>query len=506
MKQNNKTLLSLQEILTAVDGKLIFSDGKKSEDFFFDNVVTDSRNVKENSLFVPLVGEVQDGHIYIHQAINNGATVIFAATSWVEKNLEEVAAWSHLNVFLIQVENTLSALQDSAACYVKKFPKLIRIGITGSSGKTTTKEIAASIFSQYGNVICNEGNFNSETGLPLSVFRIREEHEIGIFEMGMNRVGEMSELANVLRPQYVIITNIGTAHIGILGSRDNIAIEKKSSCKFFNENCILCVNENDDYKDFLAKGNPGKTIFYGENLSFVKNVEDMGLEGTRFTIDNNQVNFKLYGKYNFLDALAVVALAKEIGVSSDKIAKGLESVKALFGRAQIVKNFLGKENCTLILDCYNANPDSMGEAVKFCGNLKISGNKYFLLGDMLELGESSKKDHENIGLLVLDFVKKDLQEKNCEKIEKSKIKAIFVGKEMEYAGNILENEISLNGLVESKKYLKDEGASYKKIAEYLKQNIKENDLILVKGSRGMALEVIVKEVEKLCQDIGGVND
>lgn len=505
MNQKIKTLLSLQEILTAVDGKLIFSDGKKSEDFFFDNVVTDSRNVKENSLFVPLVGEVQDGHIYIHQAIKNGAAVIFAATSWVENNWEEVAAWSHLNVFFIQVENTLKALQDAAACYVKKFPMLIKIGITGSSGKTTTKEIAASIFSQYGNVICNEGNFNSETGLPLSVFRIRDEHEIGIFEMGMNRVGEMSELASVLQPKYVIITNIGTAHIGILGSRDNIAIEKKSSCKFFDKTCVLCVNKNDDYKDFLAKDNPGKTIFYGEDLPFIKNIEDMGLEGTRFTIDNNQVNFKLYGKYNFLDALAVIALAKEVGISSEKIAKGLENVKALFGRAQIVKNFLGKKNSTLILDCYNANPDSMSEAIKFCGNLKTNGNKFFLLGDMLELGDSSKKDHENIGQLILDFVKKDLIENNCKSSEQSKIRAIFVGKEMEIAGKTLEeSEIYLNGQVECKKYLKDEGKSYKEIGKYLKDQIKENDLILVKGSRGMALELIVKEVEKLFQETGGV--
>lgn len=475
-----ESLMSLEEILKSTNGKLVYSPSEKIE-FCFDNVTTDSRQVKENSLFVPLVGERQDGHIYIHQAIQNGATVIFAAISWVKNNWEEIAAKlayeESKSFWVIGVENTLYALQDAAANYVQKFPNLKRIGITGSSGKTTTKEIAVSVFSQFFDVIYNEGNFNSETGLPLSVFKIRKNHQVGIFEMGMNRFGEMAELAKVLKPQYVIITNIGTAHIGILGNRDNIAKEKKSSLNYFTDKSVVCVNKNDDYADFLTKDIPGKAKFYSDSMETISNIVDLGLEGTSFYINDEYVKFNLYGKYNFHNALSVISMAQEFGIPDEKIALGLKNVKILFGRAQIIRNFANIMGCTLVLDCYNANPDSMSASLNFCGGVDVSGTKYFVLGDMKELGKDSVSDHKKIMELILAFVK-----------NAQKIKVFLFGSEMSAVANLLEEKVSYEVFSENS----DSQIDY--VVDYLLNNLKSGDLVLVKGSRGMALERVTNKI------------
>ena len=224
--KQEESLLSLDEVLLAAKGVLL--NKEVPETFCFTSVVTDSRQVSAGGLFVPLLGEKQDGHTYIPQALEKGATVVFVVKDKAkETDYVSLFVKRYPTVFFVAVENTLYALQHIACMYVKKFPKLIKIGITGSNGKTTTKEILAHLLSEKYSVIMNQGNLNSETGLPLSVFAIREYHEVGIFEMGMNRRGEISELASVLLPDVGVITNIGTAHIGILGSKDAIAEEKK---------------------------------------------------------------------------------------------------------------------------------------------------------------------------------------------------------------------------------------------------------------------------------------
>lgn len=226
---NEESLLSLEKTISSVNGIYIGSETNKNL-FYFSNVVTDSRNVVENSLFVPLVGEFQNGHIYVDQAIEKGATVIFIDSKEYESNSNKYKELTEecKNLSVIVVENTLYALQAIAETYVEQFPELIKVAITGSSGKTTTKELVVSVLKQKYNVVYTQGNFNSETGLPLSVFKIRKEHEVGVFEMGMNRQDEIGEISKVLKPEYAIITNIGSAHIGMLGSRDNIAIEKNN--------------------------------------------------------------------------------------------------------------------------------------------------------------------------------------------------------------------------------------------------------------------------------------
>ncbi|MCR5607059.1 MAG: UDP-N-acetylmuramoylalanyl-D-glutamate--2,6-diaminopimelate ligase, partial [Treponema sp.] len=307
--ENIKSLLDTASLLKAVNGKLFTAN-----EVCFTSVSIDSRNVKKNSLFVPLIGENQNGHDYIPSALKNGASVVFVAAKDFDsrKDFYSKLQAEYSDTSFVIVNNTLAALQDAAAEYVSLFPNLIKIGVTGSSGKTTTKEILVSILSQRFNVISNVGNFNSETGLPLSVFNIRSEHEVGVFEMGMNRVNEIGELANVLKPKYGIITNIGTAHIGILGSRQGIACEKKKIfSRFTGKSCVGFVPADDDFCDYLMADVNGSVKKYSKETCGVSNVEDAGLEGTRFLLGSESVILKLPGKYNLKNTLAAILLSKE---------------------------------------------------------------------------------------------------------------------------------------------------------------------------------------------------
>lgn len=471
--ENISSLLNLSDTLKAVGGVLLNGDFD-GKNFCFTSVATDSRKVVKNSLFVPLIGEFQDGHSYVPQAVGAGASAVFISKKTDSKTLAKLKtlAQNQKKVAFILVEDTLRALQNAAEEYAGKFPGLIRCAVTGSSGKTTTKEIAASVLSQKFSVVATEGNFNSETGLPLSVFRIRKNHELGLFEMGMNRVNEIREIAKVFKPEFAVITNIGTAHIGILGSRENIAKEKKNIFNYIDEKGAAFIPENDDFKDFLAKDVKGEVVFYGENSDKnVKLVRDEGLSGTVFSVDGVEMRLALPGHYNFLNALAAVALAKKLGLTAAEIKRGIESLKPLGGRSQIIK---GK--FTVLEDCYNANPDSMEKAIELCSESKKenpSQKKIFVLGDMLELGSLSKSEHEKIGGLAAksgaDFV-------------------IFAGDEMKAAYE------KASSVEKSRKFFhvsgKDENA-VKKIAQIINRLASSGDLILLKGSRGMGLERVI---------------
>src|SRR5574344_1557813 len=323
----SQSLLSLEEILSATNGTCISS----CSSFSFTSVATDSRQVADGTLFIPLIGEKQDGHAFIPQSAEKGASAVFVCAKNYDADKKMYASLMEKFplVTFITVNNTLSALQNAAAKYVEKFPSLIRIGVTGSSGKTTTKEIAAAILSQKYSVITNKGNLNSETGLPLSVFNIRAEHQIGLFEMGMNRVNEMGEIASVLKPQYAVITNIGTAHIGILGSRENIAAEKSKIFNYFNGKGVAVIPADDDFTKYLASRVDGRIVYYGEGSkkSIVKFVEDRGLDGTSFTVGGIPCVLPLPGKYNFKNAQAAVALAEQLGLSPAQIVNGIRDLK-----------------------------------------------------------------------------------------------------------------------------------------------------------------------------------
>lgn len=455
MQTDGQTLLDFTTLVSAVHGSAV---APADTDFCFTSVAIDSRKCVASSLFVPLIGTQQDGHAYIPQAIENGATVIFVAQSEYETKPDFYRTLSDEKcVAFIIVKNTMTALQDAAACYVAQFPDLIKIGITGSSGKTTTKEIMANVLSQKFNVVMNEGNLNSETGLPLSVFAIRAEHEVGIFEMGMNRRGEIAEIARVLLPSIAVITNIGTAHIGILGSRAAIAEEKKNIFAHFTKNSVGFVSETDSFARFLADVPCGTVNTFGlHSNKRVSDVASSTLDGTVFAYDNSFVCFPIPGKHNFYNALAAINVAEYLRLSPAEIKKGLETVKTIFGRSQVYR---GEK--TLVHDCYNANPDSMESAITFCDDLDWKGKRIYVLGDMLELGEMSQTEHEKIGARVassaVDY-------------------ALFFGEQMKYAYEACKG-----------KKQSFWSADITDIINELKVNACTGDLVMLKASKGMAL-------------------
>lgn len=469
LENQAKSLMSLDQVLSAVDG-IVLSKKENVKSFCFTSVATDSRNCKELSLFIPLVGSV-DGHDYIEKAFENGARSVFVTDFYVRFHPNEIQLFSKNGMCIICVSHTMYALQNLAAAYLDQFTSIKKIGITGSSGKTTTKEILVSLLSQKFSVVCNEGNLNSETGLPLSVFSVKENHEYGVFEMGMNRKGEIGELAGVLKPHYGIITNIGTAHIGILGTKAAIAEEKKRIFTFFNKNSCAVIPSDDEYAEYLIKGVKGTVLSYGKYDDLgITDVKDEGLFGTSFVLHKEKITFPLPGKYNFHNTLAALCVALREGITEHDVKKSFASFKPLFGRTEILYG-----DITIIQDCYNANPDSMKEACGFFESVEWSGKKWYVLGDMLELGDESETAHRRIGSMLSN----------------SSAEGFFLlGQEMAYAYEELSKHCGDKVMYQSA--VDNEDVSV--FANEICTKISKNDLILIKGSRGLKLERVTEKL------------
>ena len=474
---NNLYLMSFSDLSHAIGGRL-FTGGEQQENGLcsagFSSVSVDSRAVTPGGLFVALRGAALDGHRFVEAAFKAGAAGALVDFSAMEDTALGLYALARsYNRVLVAVENTLKGLQEAARAYLNQFPNLLRIGITGSSGKTTTKEIAVAIIKREKKVVMNEGNLNSETGLPLSVFNVRAHHEVGVFEAAMNHHGEMADLARVLNPHIALITNIGSAHIGQLGSRDAIAAEKKNLFHEFTGSNTAFVPAEDEYRDFLAKDVRGRVVFYGaSSFSGLRDIKDLGLEGTEFNWEGETARFGLPGRFNFANVLAAIALALEVKVSAESIRRGIESVKPLFGRGEI---FYGR--ATVVRDCYNANPESARAAVEFCDSLDWKGRRVYVMGSMLELGEMSGASHADLGR----------QLKSC------KADMVFLfGDEMSPAADAMREEErrdnSLQGALVPFFHTRD----MKELSLAVDEYIKHGDLVLLKGSRGCALETLTE--------------
>jgi UDP-N-acetylmuramoyl-tripeptide--D-alanyl-D-alanine ligase len=444
----------------AVSGRLL---GRASGQAGFSSVCIDSRKARPGSLFVALAGSVQDGHRYVEAAFKAGAAgALVERTALNNPALELPETARHYGRPLVAAENSLRALQDAAMAYLEGFPRLVTIGITGSSGKTTTKSIAAAIVAGERETVMNPLNLNSETGLPLAAFETRGRHQVGIFEMGMNRSREIAELARVLKPHIALITNIGLSHIGKIGSLEGIALEKKQIFLYQHESDRALIPSDCPFRDLLTRDIGGTVRFYGPQLEGLGPVRDLGLLGSEIVWAGEPVRFKLPGKHNLANAVAAIAIARELGIGDAAIRRGLESVEPLFGRSEVLSG-----DMTVIRDCYNANPESTAAAISFCDGLAHPGRKVYVLGSMLELGEASAAAHRDLALALA----------------RSAADMVFLyGGEMGEAATVLAE--GPGGKPGRFFHTNDMDELSSALGGY----VKAGDLVLVKGSRGCELE------------------
>ncbi|CAH0347198.1 UDP-N-acetylmuramoyl-tripeptide--D-alanyl-D-alanine ligase [Bacillus sp. CECT 9360] len=429
-------------------------------------VSIDSRNISAQNLFVPLNGEQVNGHQYVEKAMQQGASV----SLWQEDVPNRPAG-----VPLIIVKDTLQALQNLAAEYRQQLTIKV-VGITGSNGKTTVKDMTAALLGTTYKVHKTSGNYNNHIGLPLTILSMKEDTEVAVLEMGMSSRGEIEFLSKLARPDVAIITNIGEAHLLDLGSREEIAGAKLEIISGLRSNGTLIFHGDEPLLKSRLEGDQ----FNRRLLSFGRSdMNDLypltiqqGQDHTSFTLKSSETEYTIpvLGTHNVLNALSAILAAKELGVEEEFIRKGLSSFQLTNMRMEMVEGSRGEK---IINDAYNASPTSMKAAIELIEGITGYDKKYLVLGDMLELGPREKAFHEDIGELI-----------NPDKINK-----VFTFGDLgaAIAAGASKKFSSENILVFQDKT---------ELIEELKKYTKSNDLILVKASRGMKLEEVVHALQK----------
>lgn len=467
--------MTLKNIALACDGTYI--GPKELEEKVIGGAVIDSRLVEEDYLFIPIKGERVDGHNFIPQVFEKGAGCVLS-----EIELENPAGP------YIRVDSSEEALKKIAAFYRQSLPIKV-VGITGSVGKTSTKEMISSVVSQKYNVHKTAGNFNNEIGLPLTVFGIRAEHEVAILEMGISDFNEMHRLSTVANPDICVITNVGLCHLENLGTRDGILKAKTECFDHMREGGLAILNGDDDKLSTKKIVNGRDTIFYGINEApqmdedgkpmasksiYATDVVNLGFEGMEAKIHTPVGEFKanitIPGEHNVYNALAATAVGLELGLTLDEIQKGIAEAKTIAGRTNLLK----ANGYNVIDDCYNANPVSMEAALDVLSHAK--GRTIAVLGDMGELGEDEKALHFGVGKCVAE----------------KKIHTLFCAGALsvEYKAGVESVEASGNAC--NVYHFENRDDMIMELLSY----VKEGDNILIKASHFMDFPKVVEALTK----------
>ena len=455
--------LTIKELILASEGQLV---SKCNEETIVSNIVIDSRKAGKDSAFVAIVGENLDGHNFINLAINQGCKTII-------KNKNNNVDIENKEVNVIEVSDTEIALGDIAKFYKNKF-KIPFIAVTGSVGKTTTRDMVYSTISAKYNSLKNVGNLNNQFGVPLTLFNLNKEHECAVIEMGMSGFNEIEYLANIVNPQIGIISNIGYSHVEHLGSRDGIFKAKMEIATNFDENSLLIVNGDDDClktlktKDLVYKL---RTFGFDKDNDIYCESYEMDEESINFVavINGKKEEFFIptVGKHNIYNAMAAILVGLNLNMTIEEIKDGLKNFQCTKNRLDIIK----KDKLTIIDSVYNASVDSMSAALNILG--RYENRRVAILGDMFEMGEFAEFGHRQVGKAALGNI--DIM--------------IAIGKDSEFiVKELKENNMNENNLYHFE--TKEEAI------ENLDNIIKDDDVILVKASRGMNLEKVVEYLNK----------
>ena len=452
--------LTLEHIASACHGSYHGPEEEKLLEIT--SVTKDSREVTKGALYIPFAGARVDGHDFILQAFEQGAFCVLT-----EHPLTTDRPW-------ILVDSTREAIRDLAEFYLAGLNIKV-IGITGSVGKTSTKEMIASVLSEKYRVLKTPGNFNNEIGLPLTIFGLTDEDEIAVLEMGISEFGEMTRLAKVARPEIGVITNIGLCHLENLGSRDGILKAKTEMFDFIPEGGSVFLNKDDDKLCTIESTSKRTVHFFGREKTdenYFTDVENLGFDGTKAVLHlkNNDgteetvsVLIPIPGEHMLYNALVAAAIGKELGLTTDEIREGIKKVETVAGRSNLIE----KDGVRLIDDCYNANPVSMKAALDLLAMAK--GRKIAVLGDMFELGEEEASLHYEVGTHIR---------------EGSLDLLLTVG--------TLSQKIEQGAKEQSPSLLTRHFSNNEELIAWLKNEIQEGDYVLIKASHGMKFAGIVE--------------
>jgi UDP-N-acetylmuramoyl-tripeptide--D-alanyl-D-alanine ligase len=453
-------MLGLDFVLKSTKGMLI--SGRKAGEF--SGVSTDSRKVSAGEIFFAIKGDNYDGHQFVDEALRKGAAGAV---------IENGSNAHNDGKLLIRVPSTVKALGDLASEWRKSFPGLKLAAITGSNGKTTTKEMASSIVSLKYETLKNTGNFNNLIGLPLTLFGLDGSYKAAVVEIGMNDFGEIRRLAEIAQPDTGAITNIGRAHLEKLGGLEGVAKAKGELVEGFSGDRVFVVNADDPYIDKISRNVKCRKIIYGVKTGgtdlTAKDIERDGFSGITFHMTADGKDFPVringIGMHNVMNALCASGIALSFGCGKEEICEGLLRFHPSYMRLELLDSPSGFR---VINDTYNANPDSMRSAIDELKRLKGNGRAIAVLGDMLELGESSEGEHVGLGEYLsasdVDFVIA------CGKFGQSLLKGTGVNTKCLFA------------------------SSHEEAANAVSEIARPGDLVLVKGSRGMRMEEVTKRL------------
>lgn len=457
--------MKVKDIIKICDGELIFGN----ENTICENFSKDTRQIQKGDIYVGIKGENFDGSLFYEKALENGAKVCILENVIIPEQIKE----KYKDSSIIIVKDTVKAIQQIAYFKRKKYDIPV-IAVTGSVGKTSTKDILASVISEKYKVLKTEGNLNNHIGLPFTILKLRD-HEALVVEMGMSNMGEISTLTNIAQPTIAVITNIGTSHIGNLGSRENILNAKLEILEGMQQDGILIINNDNDLLNEWNKNNKTYNVktFGIENKSDVT-ATDIVLEqySSKFLaiINNEKLNVEVPvgGKHFVYNALCALTVGEVLNIQKTEIIKGIKEFELTKNRMDVKKNKIG---ATIINDCYNANYDSMKAALEYISKIN-SNRKIAILGDMLELGEFSEEIHLKIGNEVVNnkidiLITVGDQAKNISK------KALELGMNKEQVYNFETN---------------------KEAVKLLNNILKSGDVVLIKASNGMHFNEIVREI------------
>lgn len=450
--------ITVKDIINVTKGKLIYGN----ENEICENFSRNTKEVKQGDIYIGFKGEIYDGGVFYEEAFSNGAK------GCIINEIEGLKLKEVENKFIIQVEDTVKAIGQIARYKREKY-NIPVIAVTGSVGKTSTKDIIASVVSQKYKTLKTQENLNNHIGMPLTILSLKD-HEALVVEMGMNHFGELSYLTNIAKPTIAVITNVGTAHIGNLGSRENILKAKLEILEGLPKDGVVIINnDNDLLHKWQLENKKYNVITYGinNNSKYVAKEIKYTTTGSEYQLNGKEsIKVPVGGEAFVYNSLAAISVGELLNIPIEKIQVGIKNFELTKMRLDVQKSSKGY---TIINDCYNANYDSMKSAIEYLNSSK-GNRKIAVLGDMLELGEFSQELHKKVG----------------EEVAKNKIDILItVGKE---ANNIAETA-KKNGINTTYMFENNQKAITK-----LKEILEPKDVVLVKASNSMNFKEIVSNI------------